>query len=207
MPARLLLLLLLFAMPACSGLAAPRPEGPLAGEELVDALREGGFVLYLRHTETTESGVDDLASLGDCAAQRKLTDAGRQDAREIGDALDALEIPVARVVASPFCRTVETAELAFGRTDTDPALLALASIDQDPERQDAAKKAGARLIATVPPDGANTVLVGHISNVGPITGAEPEEGGTIVFRPDADGGFRLVGEMAPQGWQRLAGSR
>ena len=201
---RALLALLLLLLPACSGLSEPEPDGPLTGLELVEELREGGYVLYLRHTETTAGGVDDISTLGDCSRQRELSDAGRTDAREIGAAFETLEIPVAKVVASPFCRTVETAELAFGRASTDEALVAQATTGQDDATQKAALERGRRLIATEPSDGTNLVLVGHLANIRRLSGVEPEEGGTAVFQPDGDGGFRLVAEVPPQGWQKLA---
>lgn len=200
-PAALVAALLLTG---CAGLSAPEPEGPLTGERLVSAVRDGGLVLYLRHTETTEGGVDSVSTLGDCSAQRELSAAGRRDAREIGAAFDDLAVPVASVLTSPFCRTVETAELAFGEARTDDALLALASTGQSPAEQEAAQARVRALLAEQPPDGQNVVLVGHISNVGPVTGTSPEEGGTVLFRPDGDGGFALVAEVPPQGWQRLA---
>lgn len=207
-PRRLLLLPVLGLLVACSPSSDDSLDlGLLTGDALVQELRDGGLVLYLRHTETTGGGVDSIATLGDCSEQRELSDDGRQDAREIGAAFEVLELPVERVVASPFCRTVETAELAFGETETDEGLLALASVGQvsDQER-DRSRAAGEALIAAVPPDGSNVMLVGHVSNVGPITGVSPAEGGTAVFRPDGDGGFTLVAEVPPQGWQELAGS-
>lgn len=201
---RVLLALLLLLLPACSGLSAPEPEEPLTGIALVEELREGGYVLYLRHTETAKGGVDDVSTLGDCTRQRPLSEAGRVDAKEIGAAFEELEIPVAKVIASPFCRTVETAELAFGRASKDEALLALAGTGQDDATQKEGLERGRRLIAQEPSDGTNVVLVGHIANLRGLTGVEPEEGGTAVFEPDGDGGFRLVAEVPPQGWQRLA---
>ena len=200
---------LVLALAACGTEATPPAASPTAqlleGEALLGVLAEGGLVLYLRHTETTEGGVDSVDTLGDCTAQRELSDEGRADAREIGEAIRALDVPVGRVIASPFCRTVETAELAFDEVTTDPALLALASTakagDTDPRRTEAAALA---LIASEPADGTNTVLVGHVSNVQPVTGVAPEEGGTAVFRPDGSGRVTLVGEVPPQGWQRLA---
>lgn len=188
----------------CSGLSSPEPVGPLTGERLVSELQDGGLVLYLRHTETTEGGIDSVDTLGDCTAQRELSEAGRRDAREIGVALDALAVPVARALASPFCRTVETAELAFDEVRTDDVLLALDSTGESQDQQDAAEDRVRELLGDEPPDGENIVLVGHLSNVGPATGTSPEEGGTVVFRPDGDGGFVLVAEVPPQGWQRLA---
>lgn len=197
-------LLAVVLLSGCGGLSAPEPEGPLTGGRLVAALQEGGLVLYLRHTETTEGGTDSVDTLGDCAAQRELSEAGRLDAREIGSAFDALGVPVARVLASPFCRTVETAELAFDEVRTDDALLALDATAPSRDQQDAAEERVRELLADEPPDGENVVLVGHISNVRPATGTSPEEGGTVVFRPDGDGSFVLVAQVPPQGWQRLA---
>lgn len=199
MTARLLLCLVLLT--GCSGLSSPEPAGPLTGDRLVEALQDGGLVLFLRHTETTADGVDDLSRPERCEAQRSLTDEGRQQAREIGRALAALEVPIGRVVASPICRTAETARLAFGRTDTDRALL---PIEGEPVAEQT--EAGRALLADEPPEGENTLLVGHISSIRTLAGAEPEEGGTVVFRPDGDG-FRIVGEVPPQGWQRLAERR
>jgi phosphohistidine phosphatase SixA len=194
---RLLLALLLLS--GCSGLSAPEPEAPLSGDRLVEALREGGLVLYLRHTATEDDAPDGLPT-DPCEQQRALTTAGRAEARAIGAAWDALQVPVGRVVASPFCRTVETAELAFGETETDEALLPI-------ERGSGAEEAGTavrELLGAAPEDGTNTVLVGHVSNLRPATGATPQEGGTVVFRPHGRGAFRIVAEIAPGGWQHLA---
>lgn len=193
------LLACLLLLPGCSALSAPEPEGPLTGERLVEALRDGGLVLYLRHTHTTEDGTDDLAHPQRCAGQRELTERGRQEARAMGIAFRSLDLPVGRVVASPICRTKETAVLAFGRAQTDRALL---PVPDDASAEQLAP--GRRLLSTRPADGTNVVLVGHISNVRPLTGATPDEGGTVLFRPDGDGGFTLVAEVPPQGWQRLA---
>lgn len=181
---------------------ADTPSGP---QQLVQQLRDGGHVLLLRHTETARGGIDSLTTLRDCAAQRPLTENGRQQARELGRAVNGLDIPVGRVLASPFCRTVETAELAFGPAETDDALLALASVGDDgsPPQQrtlDAART----LVAQVPDEGTNTVAVGHVSTIGPLTGTSPAEGGTVVLRPDGNGGFDVVGEIEPGGWSELA---
>jgi phosphohistidine phosphatase SixA len=189
-------LLLSLLLTACGGLASPEPEGPLTGDALIAALQEGGLVLYVRHTETTDDGVDDLSDPGSCAGQRMLTAAGRQEARDLGAALHRLEVPIGTVLASPLCRTVQTAELAFGRTATSRALL--------PEVED--RQATRDLLAQIPDDGTNTVLVGHVTTLREAAGAEPREGGTVVFRPSGGGDFLVVGEVAPGGWQRLAAS-
>ncbi len=185
---------------SCGALAAPDPQGPLTGSALVAALREGGHVLYLRHTETTAEGTDDPADPGDCASQRALTERGRQDARELGEALRALDVPVGRVLHSPYCRTVETAVLAFGDA-TDPELALLAPAGDGTGDDGTADRL--RELLDEPPDDGNTVLVGHLTNLRLVREASPEEGGTVVYRPQDDRSV-LVGEVGPQGWQRLA---
>lgn len=195
--------LLLVLLVGCGGGSTPIED--LSGQQLVEALRDGGYVLLLRHTETSEGGIDALASLGDCAAQRSLTEAGRQDARDLGAAVEQLGVPVGRVLASPFCRTTETAELAFGRAEPDRSLLALASVGDDGSPPQERALAAARALAASPPEtGTNTWLAGHISTITPLTGASPAEGGTVVLRPDAVGGFDVVGEVSPGGWPELA---
>lgn len=192
------LLACLLLLTGCGGLSAPEPEGPLTGERLVEALRDGGLVLYLRHTATDDA--PDGVHTDPCDRQRGLTGQGRAEARAIGAALSSLDVPVGRVVASPFCRTRETAELAFGDADidvdTDEALLPIAAGEST--------AAARELLSEEPRGGTNTVLVGHISNVRPASDATPEEGGTVVFRPDGDGRFLVVAEVGPGGWQRLA---
>ena len=192
---------LVLLLTGCAGLEPPEPEGPLTGDRLVEALQDGGYVLFLRHTETTAEGVDDLSRPEQCEGQRSLTDLGREHAREIGRAFDELDIPVGRVVASPICRTAETARLAFGDVDTDRALLPF-----DPPSEDDLEQ-GRALLGDEPDDGQNTLLVGHISSIRALAGPEPEEGGTVVFRPDGDGRFRVVAQVPPRGWERLAERR
>ena len=67
--------------------------------------------------------VDETRDLRDCARQRNLNAEGRRQARAIGTALRRLDIPVGEVVTSPYCRTRDTARLAFGRLRSSTALL------------------------------------------------------------------------------------
>src|SRR5437763_387827 len=107
-PVSFLLLLVAF-----SGLAAAQPDAAL-----VQKLRQGGYVLYLRHASTDFSQNDArMTSYEDCTNQRNLTDKGRAEARALGEQLRRLAIPIGPVYASPFCRTMETARLAFGRAE------------------------------------------------------------------------------------------
>lgn len=194
-----LLLLGLLLLTGCGGLSAPSPEGPLTGNALVEALQDGGLVVYLRHAITDGDAPDGLPT-DDCSRQRGLTAEGRQQARDIGAALRRLEVPVGEVLASPYCRTVDTAELAFGRVRPDDALLPIPRGADGEERSEARLRA---LLSAEPEEG-NTVLVGHVTNLRLAVDATPEEGGAVVLRPDGDGRFLLVAEIAPGAWRRLA---
>src|SRR5688572_17565050 len=93
------------------------PSTALADEALWSLLKKGGQVVLMRHAVTTP-GVGDPPGfrLDDCSTQRNLTDAGRQDARRVGAAFRARNIVVESVYSSPWCRCVETANLAFGKS-------------------------------------------------------------------------------------------
>jgi len=100
-------------------------------------------VLYFRHAATDSGGVDSIESLGNCAAQRNLSEQGRTDSRAIGRGFGQSEIPVGRVLASPFCRTLDTARLAFGRAEPTPDLIGLLnSQGAEEERRVAALERG-----------------------------------------------------------------
>src|SRR5690242_2716055 len=91
--------------------------------DLLAALRAGGHIIYFRHADTDHSQTDQRGMrLEDCTTQRNLTDRGREHARELGEAIRALEIPIGAVLASPLCRTMETATLAFGTARPSPAV-------------------------------------------------------------------------------------
>ncbi|MCC6198331.1 MAG: histidine phosphatase family protein, partial [Burkholderiales bacterium] len=105
----------LLAFVAALATGAFAQPAALEGAALVAALHQGGYILYLRHTSTDFSHNDQaMTSYEDCASQRNLTDAGRTEARAIGAALRELKIPVGPVLASPYCRTMESGRLAFG---------------------------------------------------------------------------------------------
>lgn len=188
------------------GLLIPRPGGAqpaLAGAELGDALRRGGFVIFFRHgAAETGDRPEALAelppALRDChGPQRPLTARGVTDMRAVGTAFRALRLPVGQVLASPACRSIETAWYAFGRVEgVEPELL----------QTRGARTTVRRLLASPPPPGTNTVIVGHVSNTLAAAELAPEEGEALVFAPGPSTGARLVARVPVDGWAALAPS-
>jgi virginiamycin B lyase len=173
-----------------------------AGPRLVEQLKRGGLVLVLRHAATDQSKQDeDPVDLADCSTQRNLSAAGRAQARAIGRGVERLDLRIGIVRTSRFCRTRETARLAFGRGKVEPALLNTINAvhDESWRRQ---IRGARRLIGTQPAGGRLTVLVTHGVVASDATGLTLEEGETLVFRP-RDGTFRLVGRIAADEWKTI----
>ncbi len=180
--------------------SAAAEENALTSRALVDALKAGGLIIYFRHA-ATDFGENDIAmtDYADCGNQRNLTEGGRADARAIGAAMNRLALPIGDVLASPFCRTMETATLIFGRAVATPAVLG------GPAAAAPEKYAGLRrLLSTSPPPGADVAVVGHGNPFKAITNVPYlAEGEAAVLRPLGAAGFHLVARIPKDGWDSL----
>src|SRR2546430_9601808 len=134
------------------------PSREIAPPQLLAELLKGGYILYFRHAATDFSQNDaGMKSYEDCANQRNLIDRGRSDARAAAAAIRNLGIPVERVLASPFCRTVETAQLLFGRAEKMEEVRGGPSAPADAERYAALR----RILATPVHGGRDLAIVSH----------------------------------------------
>jgi hypothetical protein len=193
-------LALLLLAPA---LAAEAPGQALAGPALLEALKQGGYVLYFRHTSTDFGQNDDqMTDFADCTKQRNLTDKGRDEARRIGADIASLGIPIGDVLASPFCRTRETAQLIFGRLTVSSA------VRGGPARPDSLDRYAElrKLLATPPRAGTNLAISSHGNPFHAVAGDQYlAEGEAAVIKPLGNDGFRIVARIPPDRWQSLAG--
>ncbi len=159
------------------------------------ALKKGDHVVLLRHTETVP-GIGDPPGykLNDCATQRNLSELGRQHAIVWGKAFTANGVSVGGVFTSVWCRCVDTAKLAFGRTDTWPALNSHFESPQFASLQAEQVKGG---IPARMKKGKALVLVTHQVNISAITGITPAMGEAVVMK-FADKTFSVVGTLKVQ---------
>jgi len=137
---------------------------------------------------------------------RQLSDIGRATARRVGEALRALGIPVHRILSSEYCRAVETGKLMdVAPVETTPDIMNMRAADLVGGRAAVIARARA-VLATPPPKGTNTVITAHGNLSRAATGVYPGEAGAGVFMADASAahGFRLVAELTPADWARLA---
>ena len=164
-------------------------------------LRKGGYVLYLRHTSTDFSRNDTKSqSYEDCANQRPLLDKGRDEARAIAGHLKRLGIPVDRVYASPFCRTVETAMLAFGKAEKTNEVRGGPLKSDDPKRYDPLR----RLLSTPPAAGKNNAISSHGNPFFGVFGPPYlAEGEIAAVRPGGGDGHAIAGRIKLEDWPQL----
>ena len=183
---------------------------PLAGSELINSLRQGGYVLVMRHANSPQTRPDSsIVAPGNARLERQLNENGHQTARTMGASLKALGIPVGEVLSSPTFRTLETVrDLAVGNPKTFNELG-----DGSQGYEIASLEEGTRFMraraAERPRPGTNTIIVTHLPNLQSAFGdsaADVDEGEALILRPDArDGG--PVARIKIEEWPRLAPQR
>jgi phosphohistidine phosphatase SixA len=180
--------------------AAPAASAELRGEELMQALRSGGYTILLRHARTDRSFQEARDPVPvDRSAQRNLSADGVRDAALMGAVFRKYRIPIGEIVASPMFRTRETAEYAAGPpTRVTMALRVLPATDEQ-----------AAVVAAAPAPGTNRLLVTHHfvieTHVPGIRPGDVGESEAAVVRPTGDGRVALVGRITLPDWERLAG--
>jgi phosphohistidine phosphatase SixA len=173
-------------------LAALLAPAAHADEALWARLKAGGNVVLIRHA-STEAGLGDPPGfkIGDCATQRNLSDAGREEARRLGRLLKFRAISFTPPRSSQWCRCLETARLAFGE-EPEPWPL-LNSLHANASGEAALVREVNALAAKVKPP-YNAVLVTHNFNIRALTGISPKEAEIIVVR-SVGGRLEVVGRI------------
>lgn len=191
----LLILLLQVAWPPVSASPQAGVAPPPEAARVLDALHQGGLVVLLRHS-ATEPGVGDPPGfdLKDCATQRNLSEAGREQARRLGRWFQANGIAPTAVRASPWCRARETAMLAFGQSE-DWAPLSNLFADRSGQHEQVRQVREA--IAAVG-SGDVDILVSHGVSINAFIGVYLAQGELVVVRPSGGtgvAGVEVVGRL------------
>ncbi|MDZ7890973.1 MAG: histidine phosphatase family protein [Rhodoferax sp.] len=137
-----------------------------------------GSVVLIRHALAPGGGDPAQFVLNDCSTQRNLNDEGRAQARRIGKFFRQLPVPVEAVWSSQWCRTRETANLAFPGKRVDQA--AFNSFFGEPDAAPAQTQAAAALLNAWNGKGL-LVVVTHQVNITAITGVVSSSGEAVVL--------------------------
>jgi phosphohistidine phosphatase SixA len=170
------------------------PSIGFTDEDVWTKLKQGGYIVLMRHASAEKTGDPLVLKINDCSVQRNLSQKGQREAEAIGNAFRNRSIPVGEVLSSRYCRTKETAELAFGHVTTWQPLDLLYSIP-DEERNVRTEIVEKRIGAFSGRD--NLIMVTHQPNIDAITLELVEPGGFLLLKPDNHGSFDLAGDFTP----------
>jgi phosphohistidine phosphatase SixA len=169
------------------GLGLAQAQTTLAAPDAAAALKAGGAVLMLRHAQT-DPGVGDPPGwrLNACATQRNLNAQGIAQAKQVAAWFARQQLTPRAIKSSQWCRTRDTARLAFGRHTDWPALN---NFFEDRSREPAQTAQLRAALKNLPKEGFE-VWVAHGVNITALTGSSPapaegfvvDAAGTIIAR-------------------------
>jgi phosphohistidine phosphatase SixA len=181
----------------------------LSGDALVKALRQGGYVIVMRHASSPREEPDTkTANADNVIFERQLDETGRVTAAAMGKALRDLKIPIGDVLSSPTYRALETVRLAqFGTPRTYPEL----GDGGGPNMQSATQTQAQFLQKKVTelPAGKNTIIVTHLPNINSaffspqLAASGLADGEALIFGSDGKGGAAVVARVKIEEWPKL----
>jgi phosphohistidine phosphatase SixA len=185
----------------------PKEVQFLSGPELLEAMRTQAIIIYFRHFPTQrDPRHDDMKSwfhgrltlddFADCSWQRELHPFGRDLAKSVGAQLDNLSFKINKVLASPYCRCIESAQLLTGRNPELDLGLIYPRAEHTTERMEAAFQ-NILLDSRNWSPGMLTVVVGHRNAVDAF--GSVHEGDAVVFIRDGNS-YRVAAKIAASEW-------
>lgn len=191
----------LFGISAAANPISSKIETPSA---LIESLKLGGYIIYMRHGITIRKSAQrnkEAIDFTKCGTQRNLSLAGITQLAKIGQAIKALNIPIDSVKSSPYCRTKDTASTVFGTFEVDNNLRFSIAMDN----KESAMLGQYLLEAMLATDSAhaNAVFVGHTANLKDGLGVWPQPEGVMVIFKKQDDSLIYKGMIKPDDWPPL----
>lgn len=143
----------------------------------------GANVVFMRHASAPGFGDPNNFQLGECATQRNLSDAGRQQAYEIGVLIKDAGVQFTDIRSSEWCRCKDTAELLdLGDWQT---FSGLNSFFQGYVNRDKTLAELESYLNRLAADD-RVLLVTHQVVISAITGISPASGGLVLYNRDTN---------------------
>jgi phosphohistidine phosphatase SixA len=181
------LVLLMLAL----GTAAQAQTAP--DKQAWEALKRPGTIVLFRHANAPGIGDPSGFAIKACHTQRNLDAEGRAQALHIGERFRQQGVVVSAVLSSQWCRTLETAQLAFpGLVQEAPAFN---SFFNDRATESAQAVAAREQLGAWRGTGV-LVVVTHQVNIVALTGVSPASGeGVVLHRKGRE--FTVVAKIIP----------
>jgi phosphohistidine phosphatase SixA len=161
-------------------------------EQLWAALKQGGKVILLRHTHVDiREGIGHLAP-GNCAEEVNLSSRGVEQAKHIGDAFRAHGIAVGEVLTSPYCRCIDTGELAFGRATPVQYLRPPGTVSEDQAKLNQERVVQEILTHREP---SNLVMITHDLNISDVVLEDTVPMGEFFVVQPKGSDFSILGKI------------
>src|SRR5215468_7018894 len=187
------------------GFAIPS-RAAVDNDNLIQALRAGGFVIVLRHGATFPDQADiDPLNFDNIAAQRNLNDKGKALAKAFGDAIRQAGVSVGKVLTSKYNRAYETAVIAGFKDIEKTADITEGGLVVSPNENNRRAEAFRELLGTSPTPGTNTILITHKPNIIDALGRDwfdVKEGEASLFRPE-NGSYKLIARVQMEEWPHI----
>lgn len=175
---------------------SPAPRASAQPDTVAALLRAGGAVIAFRHALAPGTFDPPEFRLGDCATQRNLDAVGRDQARRIGQWFTARALVPRQVLTSPWCRCIDTAQLAFGAGRVEQALGSPHGAAAD-ARAAAQRRLRSALATAVARPGGFEVWVTHMFVLADLTGEGSSPGEGLVLAPGSgDTPARVLARLA-----------
>lgn len=160
-------------------------------EKIWEKLKVGGLVVLMRHTTTLKEN-NPLLRDPSCSKERKLSHKGKKEAARIGKNFTDKRVPIYKVLTSPYCRTRDSGNIAFARSEAAEFLSLLEALPQ--KKAEANTETLRKKIGSYTGRG-NLVLVTHAPNINTVSFDSVEMGAFLVLRPMGDDEFEEVGKI------------
>jgi len=147
-------------------------------KKLINQLKEGGKLIFIRHAYAPGSGDPDNFNLNDCSTQRNLSKEGQRQAEYIGEFFRNNKVKIDKVLSSEWCRCKETAKIAFNNFSTNSFLNSFYS-SKFAKNKDKQVRALKEYIKKFKSD-KNLVLVTHYVLISEILNYGPSSGEIVV---------------------------